>query len=190
MTILPKSWIEPEGVRRFVETALNSSPSRLVHVLEIARRVRESAALLNRLGWHPPIDLEIAECAALLHDIGYWKPIAETGFHPVDGLRFLYGQGQKELGELIAGHSCSPEEGMLSGFPGIEPSPNIIARLITYWDLQVKQGGEVVSYQERLRDILSRYGPDTIVAKANLAAQPRLEALMQDVSTLLNGAPR
>ena len=39
--------------------------------------------------------------------------------------------------------------------------------------MQVKQGGVVVTYQERLADILARYGANSHIGRANLAAEPR-----------------
>lgn len=175
----------PSEVRPFVEGALSASPARVKHVLEIAKRVRESAARVSMRGMHSKIDLDLAECAALLHDIGYWPPIAHTGFHPIDGARFLEQEGEQEIPRIIVGHSCSPEEGELRGFPGICSDPGLIAKLITYWDVQVQQGGAVVSYDERLQDILARYGTESIVGQANLKAKPRIETLLMEVKQVL-----
>jgi hypothetical protein len=75
----------------------------------------------------------------------------------------------------------------LSGYETIEPSNSIIAKLITYWDMQVKQGGEVVSYEERLADISSRYGNDNVVTWANLQAKSRIEGIFNEIEQVLEG---
>ncbi len=177
----PKNFSDPVEVREFVKSALKENPNRVKHVLEIATRVRESATALLL----PLQEVEMAECAALLHDIGYWKPIALTGFHPADGANFLKEQGRHDLASMIIGHSCSPEEGELLGYSGIQQDQRITSKLITYWDVQIKQGGEAVSYQERLADILQRYGPDSLVGRANLKAKLRIEGLLKEVGSEL-----
>jgi len=174
----------PTEVKRFVEESLADNPRRILHILEIAKRVRETADTLGLTS----SDLELAECAALLHDIGYWQPIATSGFHPIDGATFLERQGEHNLARLIVGHSCSPEEGMLTGFPDIVPSSELIGKLITYWDVQVKQGGEVVSYEERFNDIVSRYGEESVVGTANILAKPRIEKLIKEVEQMIEQA--
>jgi hypothetical protein len=178
---IPLDFKNPAQVKLFVEESLAANPRRVLHIMEIARRVRQSGKLLG----FSETDLDLSECAALLHDIGYWQPIATTGFHPVDGANFLKEQGQEILADLIIGHSCSPEEGKLMGFDGIEQSKTLIGKLITYWDVQVKQGGEVVSYKERFEDIINRYGVDSIVGRANILAKPRIEAIVNEIDQLL-----
>ncbi len=128
----PLDFNDPAQIELFVEESLSDSPKRVLHVMEIARRVRQSGKLLG----FSEADLDLSECAALLHDIGYWQPIATTGFHPVDGANFLKGQGQEILADLIIGHSCSPEEGRLMGFDDLQQSESLIGKLITYWDVQ------------------------------------------------------
>jgi predicted hydrolase (HD superfamily) len=45
-------------------------------------------------------------CAAWLHDIGYAPEVAASGFHPLDGARFLAAAGvSKRLLGLVAHHS-------------------------------------------------------------------------------------
>ena len=46
--------------------------------------------------------------AAYLHDVGYAPELALTGFHPLDGGRFLREQGQEDLALLVAHHSGAP----------------------------------------------------------------------------------
>lgn len=160
-------------------------PERLRHVLTIAKRVRSSVHEIAKR--HPEIHIDEAEAesAALLHDIGYAPDLVDTGFHPLDGARFLKASGFPRLAELIEGHSCSPEEAEIQGFSKIVPSQDLVAKLITYWDMRTQQGGTHVSYEERLRDILQLYGETSTVGRANILAKPRLERLFEEVEALL-----
>ena len=48
---------------------------------------------------------ELLIAAAYLHDIGYAPELEDTGFHPLDGARWLRAQGQERLACLVAHHS-------------------------------------------------------------------------------------
>jgi len=48
----------------------------------VADRAREAAPLFGADG-------ELLVAAALLHDIGYAPDLVDTGFHPIDGARYL-----------------------------------------------------------------------------------------------------
>ena len=86
-----------------------------------------------------------------------------------------------------SGHSTAPEEAELRGLADLERSDDLIARLITYWDMQVKTGGEIASFAERAGDILARYGEYSIEGRALLVASPRLEVLIGEIDQLLKG---
>jgi HD superfamily phosphodiesterase len=52
-------------------------------------------------------DSGLLRAAAVLHDVGYAPRLATTGFHPLDGARFLrdvHG-GDERLVRLVANHS-------------------------------------------------------------------------------------
>ena len=52
------------------------------------------------------LDADVLEAAAWLHDIGYAEVVAVTGFHPLDGARYLAGCGWPEcIVGLVAQHS-------------------------------------------------------------------------------------
>lgn len=54
--------------------------------------------------------------AALLHDIGYASACRQTGFHPIDGARYLRARGiDEEIVGLVAHHSCASCEALLRG---------------------------------------------------------------------------
>ncbi len=160
-------------------------PKRLKHILEVSRRVKESAEKLKESGHIPGIDPDEAYRAALLHDIGYLKPLNKIDFHPVDGANFLRKKKEDRLAELIECHSNSPEQAALKGLPEIQISEDPVAKLITYWDVQIKQGGERVSYEKRLEDIKDRYGKDSPVFQAHLQASPRIKEIIDTFDEML-----
>lgn len=77
-------------------------PRRWVHSLGVAKRARALSPILGR-------DAELLEAAAVLHDVGYSPSIATTGFHPLDGARFLRDQegADERVVRLVAHHSCA-----------------------------------------------------------------------------------
>src|SRR5215217_3329337 len=89
------------------------------HVQAVAARAREVALAV------PEGDVETLVAAAWLHDIGYAEEIGHTGFHPLDGARFLRArEWPAALVNLVAHHSGArfeaAERGMsdeLSEFP-------------------------------------------------------------------------
>jgi HD superfamily phosphodiesterase len=89
-----------ERARRLAEEQIAGLGRRWAHVQAVA-----SAAEQIR----PHLDSEAGDClvaAAWLHDIGYGPGVRATGFHPLDGARFLRSQGFPELVvSLVAFHS-------------------------------------------------------------------------------------
>src|ERR1700709_226024 len=49
---------------------------------------------------HDGIDADLLVAAAWLHDIGYAEAVTDSGFHPLDGARFLRGRGAEALAGL------------------------------------------------------------------------------------------
>ena len=64
---------------------------------------------------------------AWLHDFGYGRQLVDTGFHPVDGARFLRRIGATDLEpSLVAHHSGATfgwERGLVSELREFEPPP-------------------------------------------------------------------
>ncbi|SCG11123.1 HD domain-containing protein [Streptomyces sp. MnatMP-M27] len=50
---------------------------------------------------------EVLESAAVLHDIGYAPPLVNTGFHPLDGARYLRDThaADERIVRLVANHT-------------------------------------------------------------------------------------
>lgn len=181
--------LDPEEAEIFVSEQFADYPERLRHILVVAERVRQSARDINELNPGFNIDETLAYCAGLVHDIGYLEDIADTGFHPLDGYRFLLRSGFPELARRIVGHGCAIEEAELLGITLPEGIDDLIARLITYWDMQVRTGGEIAGYEIRLRDVLTQYGEDSLIGRANRCARPRIEQIIEQINRLLGNIP-
>jgi hypothetical protein len=123
--------------------------------------------------------------AATLHDIGYAHVM--TGFHPLDGARFLAGVGfSATVCHLVAHHTGSTyeadERGIdLSVYAEFSVERDLgRAHAVLWWaDLTTGPQGQDVTVGQRLSEILTRYGPDDVVARFVAKYQPLLMAAGQ-----------
>ncbi|CAM06168.1 metal dependent phosphohydrolase [Saccharopolyspora erythraea NRRL 2338] len=144
---------------------------RWLHVQAVAERAHELSHAV------PAADRDMLVAAAWLHDIGYSPEIGHTGFHPLDGARYLQAEDWPEvLVNLVAHHSGArfeaAERGMageLAEFP-FDDSP-LLDTLATA-DLTTGPSGERLTYDERMDEILSRYSPDDPVYRTWTKARP------------------
>src|SRR5258708_3858774 len=76
-------------------------PRRWSHTQGVAATADALAPILDQ-------DAHLIVAAAWLHDIGYTPAIATTGFHPLDGARYLRDHEHADhlLCRLVAHHSC------------------------------------------------------------------------------------
>lgn len=143
------------------------------HLRAVGRVTEE---LTSRLGLP-----ERVATAAWLHDIGYGPEIAVTGFHPLDGARFLISQGVPgEVVRLVAWHTGAgyeaSERGLLGQLEEIaQPAPAELDAL-TMIDLGTGPRGEAVLDVDRIAEILSRYGDGHPVHDAVTASRDSLLA--------------
>ncbi|SMC85389.1 HD domain-containing protein [Kibdelosporangium aridum] len=136
-------------------------------------------------------DLLVA--AGMLHDVGYAPDLANTGFHPLDGARYLRRLDAPErLCALVAHHSCAWREAELRGLSAElaewvdEETP---LRDALWWaDMTTSPDGEVVSFDERVKEIQERYGPDDLVAFFIRQAEPELRAAVERTEERLRAA--
>src|SRR6185437_2012560 len=110
-------------------------PRRWAHVQGVAAAARTLEPILG-----DQTDLMVA--AALLHDIGYAPVVAVTGFHPLDGARYLRYTEQAPvlLCQLVAYHSGAVEEAAERGLTEtlsleFRPPPPRLADAMTYCDM-------------------------------------------------------
>ncbi|MDN5384162.1 HD domain-containing protein [Streptomyces sp. LB8] len=160
-------------------------PRRWAHSLGVAKRARSLSPILGD-------DAELLEAAAVLHDIGYAPAIAVTGFHPLDGARFLrdHEHADDRVVRLVAHHSCAlleaEERGLrheLEGEFSLE-RPDLVDALL-YCDMTTTPDGEQTSPADRIDEIVRRYGPDTIVGRFIQRAAPEIHAASRRVEERL-----
>ncbi|CAM5666402.1 hypothetical protein SVIOM342S_06188 [Streptomyces violaceorubidus] len=151
-------------------------PRRWAHSLGVAQRARSLSLILGD-------DAELLEAAAVLHDVGYSPAIATTGFHPLDGARFLRDQerADERVVRLVAHHSCAlleaEERGLRQELDDefqLERADLVDALL--YCDMTTTPDGTQTTPTERLDEIVQRYGPDTIVGRFIQRAAPDIHA--------------
>jgi HD domain len=166
-------------VARSLARALLDDPDltrRRAHVCGVARRAGELAGLLRLDGEAT----ELLVAAAWLHDCGY-SPLIATGFHPVDGARYLRRFGAPELlCRLVANHSGAAFEAEVRGraaelaeFPAVG---GVLDDALTCADMQTSPTGSPMSVHARVTEILSRYQPRDPVHTAVSRSAPRLIA--------------
>ncbi|GGX50251.1 HD domain-containing protein [Streptomyces fructofermentans] len=160
-------------------------PRRWAHSLGVAKRARSLRPILGA-------DAELLEAAAVLHDVGYSPAIATTGFHPLDGARFLRDQegADERVVRLVAHHSCAlleaEERGLrreLEGEFELE-RPDLVDALV-YCDMTTTPDGTPTTPSARLDEIVKRYGPDTIVGRFIQRASPEIYAASERVESRL-----
>jgi predicted hydrolase (HD superfamily) len=149
-------------------------PRRWAHVQGVAAQARSLAPMLGD-------DADLLEAAAWLHDVGYAPGVAETGFHPLDGARYLRDveHAVPRLCSLVAHHSCASIEADERGladelrceFPHTGP---VLEDALAYCDMTTTPNGHVVSVADRLTEIADRYGPGNIVTRFIHRAEPNL----------------
>lgn len=149
-------------------------PRRWAHVQGVAAQARSLADMLGQ-------DADLVEAAAWLHDIGYIPDLDLTGFHPLDGARYLRDVQHADpmLCRLVAHHSCAVIEGEERGLAGVlraefEPAPEHLASALTYCDMTTSPDGERVTVTDRLHEIQSRYGPGHMVSRSLGRATPMI----------------
>ena len=163
-------------------------PRRWRHVRAVAQRARSVATTLSL-----PDDLV---AAAWLHDIGYAPELAETGFHPLDGARFLRRAGADgQVVSLVACHSCAQIEADVRGL-GAElaaeftPAGPLLSDALLYCDMTTGPDGDHVRPADRLAEIRERYGPGHAVTKFVELATSEILTTAERVATLLTAQAR
>lgn len=157
-----------------------SLPRRWAHVEGVARRALQAAAIVD--------DDDVLVAAAWLHDIGYARGLVRTGFHPVDGARFLEEIGvSARLCALVANHSCACVEARHRGVPLEWPDERTELRDALWWaDMTTTPDGVSTTLSQRIREVRARYGDEHVVAISLREAEPALhEAVSATEARLL-----
>ncbi|MBT2398441.1 HD domain-containing protein [Streptomyces sp. ISL-100] len=141
---------------------------------------------------------ELLLSAAVLHDVGYAPRLAVTGFHPLDGARFLRDTHAADelLVRLVANHSFALLEAEERGlretleaeFPLLDDQRLVDA--LVYCDMTTTPSGAITSVDARLAEITSRYGADSLVGRFIRRASPEILAAVKRVESALASQPR
>ena len=151
-------------------------PRRLLHVSQVASEA-------ERRGHRLPADeRRLVICAGWLHDIGYAPAIAKTGFHPLDGARFLREEGWPAgICSLVAYHTGAIVEanhrGLAADLAGeFEDQPGIVRDVLWAADATTGPSGQGFTLAERIAEIGQRYGAEHLVSRCMGELQPQLQA--------------
>ncbi|GAB4080849.1 HD domain-containing protein [Modestobacter muralis] len=125
--------------------------------------------------------------AAWLHDVGYAPALRDTGFHPVDGARFLRREGwPDQVVDLVAHHSCSRVEaglrGLTSELAEFEDVPGTYRDVLWASDATTGPDGTRLDVKGRVCEVVERYGRGSLVGRCMLAIAPELEAAVKRVT--------
>jgi hypothetical protein len=168
----------PVLVEDYVVTARNllavQLPTRWRHVVQVAHRTE---VLWGEHG--TPIELL---AAGWLHDIGYSPEIASSGFHPLDGARFLRREGwPTTICDLVAHHSYADIEADRRGVGDelraeFQSVPGPLRDVLWAADATTGPDGQPMTLDERAAEVGARYGAGHLVSECMLAIKPELAA--------------
>ncbi|MET9974844.1 HD domain-containing protein [Streptomyces microflavus] len=181
-----------QWARRVAEAELAEPlPQRWRHSQGVAARAVEVSRILGK-------DVGLLKAAAVLHDVGYAPRLAATRFHPLDGARFLRDElgPDERLVRLVANHSFAlleaeerqMREELATEFPLLE-EPLLVDALV-YCDITTTPDGDRTTAQDRVAEIRSRYGDDSMVGRFIRRAAPEIFASVERVEAALAAQPR
>jgi hypothetical protein len=119
----------------------------------------------------------------------------DTGFHSLDGARWLVRQGfDIRLAALVAHHSCATFEAaerglgqaLASEFPREESATS---DALWYADMTTGPDGQDLTVDRRLAEIRERYGPDDLVTRFWRNAEPTPQAAVHRTQLRLSAQP-
>ncbi|HEU0086405.1 MAG TPA: HD domain-containing protein [Pseudonocardiaceae bacterium] len=153
-------------------------PRRWAHVQGVSRRAQVVAPMLS------VADGELLVGAAFLHDVGYAPDLVATGFHPLDGARYVRSVGGPDrLVNLVVHHSCAGLEAELRGLSDelaeFEDERTVLRDALWWADMTTTPDGGETTVAERVAEIQDRYGPDDLVSCFIRSAWDELSAAVE-----------
>jgi putative nucleotidyltransferase with HDIG domain len=145
------------------------------HVQAVAA---EAARLCDQLG----VDRRTVVCAAWLHDIGYAPAVAETGYHPLDGARYLRRLGwDDDVCQLVAHHTDAARQADDQGLGDelrveFAEMGSLAQDILWTADATTGPNGERLTLDQRIAEIGTRYGADHPVTERMITSRRALEA--------------
>lgn len=171
-----------QRARELAERLLaGSRPRRWRHVQAVAR---EAERLCTATGVDPWAVVQ----AGWLHDIGYSPSVAATGFHPLDGARYVRALGWDErVCRLVAHHTDARHHAATKHladmlgveFPGLD---GLEQDVLWAADATCGPSGERLSLGERIAEVGRRYGRDHAVTANMNASRAALAAAIDRVA--------
>jgi len=167
--------LTPQRTKGLAEALLTGVGTRLRHVAGVAKQVRDVAVVV------PPQQEQVLVAAAWLHDVGYAPGLAVSGFHPLDGARYLRREGYPPaVCSLVAFHSGSrfeaEERGLVRELTEFAEPPGLLLDALVWADMTTSSTGNRCRFDERMEDILSRYPADDPVHRAVTCSWGELHA--------------
>lgn len=160
-------------------------PRRWAHTRGVAAQASRLAAVLGD-------DADLVEAAAWLHDVGYAPDLVVSGFHPLDGARYLRDvEGADDvLSRLVAHHSCAEVEATERGLhrtlrAEFEPPRFDLIGALTFCDMTTDPDGAPISVSHRLAEIMARYGDEHVVSRSIRRSAPMLREATETVAQRL-----
>ncbi|WP_433233650.1 HD domain-containing protein [Micromonospora sp. CA-248260] len=149
-------------------------PRRWRHVQAVAAKAERLANVFR------DVDADVLVASAWLHDVGYSPQVISTGLHALDGALWLRGRKCNErVAGLVAYHSCAEYEAQERGLVDVlqaefsdEGSP--VRDALWCADMTTGPDGQNLTVQERLSEVRTRYGPDHLVTRFWVKAEPVL----------------
>jgi predicted metal-dependent HD superfamily phosphohydrolase len=184
--MLPGMSVDARAAEALAERCLAGElPQRWTHV-------RAAAATADRL--RPAFteqDADTLVAAVWLHDIGYAASLHATGFHPLDGARYLRSIGlDARLCALVAHHSGARHAArmlgltrQLSEFPD---ETSLVRDALWFCDLTTGPTGRTVTFDDRLTEVRTRYGPTHVAPRSLTAATPDIRQAIEAVHSHLH----
>ena len=160
-------------------------PKRWAHVSGVVRQAARVASTL------PASERSWLVAAAYLHDIGWAPVLIDTGFHPLDGARWLREQGRERLAGLVAHHSGAEYEAELRGLAAelrdFTNEASDVSECLTYSDIKTGADGSCVTLDQRHADVVKRYGANDPVTLAMERSLPSFRAIVRNVELRMEG---
>lgn len=163
----------PSEAETLARRLLEASGARWLHVRGVVARTHELAH------GHPYRNNLVA--AAWLHDVGYADEVAVTGFHPLDGARYIALRGfPADVVGMVAYHSGADveadERGLSEELQQVDRPERALLDILILADMTTSPTGQRVGVNERIAEILARYDVSHPVHRAVARSQHELRA--------------